>query len=705
MHHFIAKRARLFVRGPGRRASRGGYAGAVIASMSMAIVLGAPLAAAQAATPTFAAKADYATGTTPQSVAVADLGNGKQDLVVANKGSNTVSVLLGKGDGTYGGKVDYETGEAPTAVAVADLGNGKQDLVVANSGSNTVSVLLGNGDGTFKPQVEYETGEAPSAVAVADLGNGQQDIVVANQASNNVSVLLGKGDGTFEPKVDYKTGEAPTAVAIADLNGDKNPDLVVANSGSNSVSVLLGEGDGTFEPKADYETGKAPTAVAIGALGTVQQDVVVANKESNTVSVLLGKGDGTLEKKVDYETGTAPAAVAIANLGNGTPDLVVANSTANTVSVLLGKVGGTFAAKRDLGTGKGPQSVAVADLNGDGTLDLAVADAEANTVSVLLSVPTLETSAISAFAGQLYGTKSGAAPVTVTNGGTAPLTISTLATTGNFSASGCKTSVAPGQKCTISVVFGPKGYGTLKGSLTITSNALGSPKTINLSGTGLPPTAVVTTTPVESIFGSYVTLTGTVLSQGPGSFYFQYGTTSAYGSVTTTLPLASSSSPQVFGSTVALRPGVTYHYRIVASNLVGTVAGADQVFTLPPDEPFLARRHGRLHLASVLRRGLPLRVGDPSAATITITVYVDAKTAHLARLISPKQKSKAHVAIGSAKVKVRGTATTAVLVKIQAKLRRRLAALGQLKLLIKATGSTSNGVVGSPTQISLNLQR
>ena len=548
--------------------------------------------------------------------------------------------------------------------------------------------------------------QAPSAVAIANLGNGQQDLVVANKGSNNVSVLLGKGDGTFEPKVDYNTGEAPTAVAIADLNGDKNPDLVVANSGSNNVSVLLGEGGGTFEPKADYETGKDPTAVAIGALGTVQQDVVVANKGSNTVSVLLGtKAMGRSKTKVDYETGTAPARVAIANLGNGTPDLVVANSTANTVSVLLGKVGGTFAAKRDLGTGKGPQSVAVADLNGDGTLDLAVADAEANTVSVLLSVPTLETSAISAFAGQLFGTKSGAAPVTVTNGGTAPLTISALATTGNFSASGCKTSVAPGQKCTISVVFGPKGYGTLKGSLTITSNALGSPKTINLSGTGLPPKAVVTTTPPEGIFGEYVTLTGTVLSQGPGSFYFQYGTTSAYGSVTTTLPLASSSSPQLFASTVALQPGVTYHYRIVASNLVGTVAGADQVFTLPPNEPFLALRHGRLHLASVLRGGLPLRVGDPSAATITITVYVDAKTAHLARLISRKQKSKAHVAIGSAKVKVRGTATKAVLVKIQAKLRRRLAALGQLKLLIKATGSTSNGVVGSPTQISLNLQR
>ena len=621
MHHLITKRGRLFVRGPGRRASRG-YAGALIASMSLAIALGAPLAPAQAASPTFGAKADYATGTTPQSVAVANLGNGQQDLVVANKGSNTVSVLLGKGNGTFAPKVDYETGTAPTAVAVADLGNGKQDIVVANSGSNTVSVLLGKGDGTFEPKKDFPTGEVPSAVAIADLGNGTQDLVVANRKSNTVSVLLGNADGTFKPQTEFPTGNAPTAVATADLNGDKIPDVVVANSGSNSVSVLLAEGTGALEVQKEYETGKDPTAVAIGALGTVAQDVVVANKESNTISVLLGKGDGTLEPKVDYETGTAPAAVAMANLGNGQPDLVVANSTASTVSVLLGKVGGTFAAKRDFATGKGPQSVAIGDLNGDGIPDLAVADAEANTVSVLLSAPTVETSAIAPFAGQLFGTKSVAQTVTVTNGGEASLTISSLATAGNFSASGCKTPVAAGQKCAISVVFGPKGYGTLKGTLTITSNALGSPKTIALSGTGLPPKAVVTTTPVESIFGSYVTLTGTVLSQGPGSFYFQYGTTSAYGSVTTTLPLASSNSPQLFASTVALQPGLTYHYRIVANNLVGTVAGADQVFTLPPDEPFMARRHGRLHLASVLRGGLPLRVGDPSAAKIAITVYV-----------------------------------------------------------------------------------
>ena len=87
-------------------------------------------------------------------MAIGDLnGDGRPDLAAANYAANTVSVLLGNGDGTFGAKTDFATGTSPRSVAIGDLnGDGKPDLAVANSGSNTVSVLLGNGDGTFGTQ-------------------------------------------------------------------------------------------------------------------------------------------------------------------------------------------------------------------------------------------------------------------------------------------------------------------------------------------------------------------------------------------------------------------------------------------------------------------------------------------------------------------------------------------------------------------------
>ena len=85
-------------------------------------------------------------------------GDGKADIVVANIGSNTVSVLLGNGNGTFQAQQTFATGNDPISVAVGDVtGDGKADIVVANAGSNTVSALLGNGNGTFQAQQTFAT--------------------------------------------------------------------------------------------------------------------------------------------------------------------------------------------------------------------------------------------------------------------------------------------------------------------------------------------------------------------------------------------------------------------------------------------------------------------------------------------------------------------------------------------------------------------
>src|SRR5262249_4826131 len=89
--------------------------------------------------------------------------------------------------------VNYFAGTNPVAIVVADLnGDGNLDIAVANINGDSVSVLLGNGDGTFKDTVAYVTGGFPTAIATADFfhhRDGSLDLITADSASNMGSVI------------------------------------------------------------------------------------------------------------------------------------------------------------------------------------------------------------------------------------------------------------------------------------------------------------------------------------------------------------------------------------------------------------------------------------------------------------------------------------------------------------------------------------
>ena len=101
----------------------------------------------------------------PGAVALADLnGDGIPDLIVANSGGNNVLVYPGLGDGQFGPEVNggkgFFTGTDPVGVTVADLGNGRHDLVVADKGSNDVTILLNQAtaDGAATSPHRYRPG-------------------------------------------------------------------------------------------------------------------------------------------------------------------------------------------------------------------------------------------------------------------------------------------------------------------------------------------------------------------------------------------------------------------------------------------------------------------------------------------------------------------------------------------------------------------
>ncbi|HST30931.1 MAG TPA: PA domain-containing protein [Chthoniobacterales bacterium] len=135
------------------------------------------------------------------------------------------------------------------------------------------------------------------------------------------------------------------------------------------------------------------------------------------------------------------------------------------------------------------------------------------------------------------------------------------------------------------IAYGPTGAllwinPNLGGTVTNLATARG------LAGQPPVPVATAATTAATSVGSSSATLNGTVNPNGASTtVFFQYGTTTTYGSQTANQVFTGNSVQNATANVGSLIGGTMYHYRIVAKNAGGTTTGSDLTFTTAAATP------------------------------------------------------------------------------------------------------------------------
>ena len=327
----------------------------------------------------------YPVDGTVTGLSVRDYNNdGRADVIQLHIASGELSVRLSQPDGRLADPVFYPIGIRPSAQAVTDVNNDKQpDIVVADL-SGSISVRLGRADGSFGPEERYVLPKNLVghlyAIVAADFDNDGNVDLAAGYADCRVVFLKGDGKGHFSPAGYYDHplyfGYEARSMAAADLDGDGDLDLVGAGL-DGKISVIENEGDLLRTQKLKITSFESPGLTDVRSLQVLDEnkdgdwDIFVTGTAGNAL-FLGGKGISfTLQNRDTFKLDITGTSSVMADFdGDGSVDLAVADSHSNTLSVFTRK---NEASPWELAlTTSVPSAMylATGDLDGDGKPDL-----------------------------------------------------------------------------------------------------------------------------------------------------------------------------------------------------------------------------------------------------------------------------------------------------------------------------------------------
>ena len=441
-----------------------------------------------------AAQLTAVVGNHPIQLAEADFNrDGNVDLVVSNYSDNTVSILLGNGDGTFQPQTTFGTFSAPFGIAVGDLNDDAvQDLVVGNdSNGGGLNIFLGDGTGNFTVGTSLSGGSCLREPVLADLnGDGKLDIVAGSACGSEIEVYLGLGNGTFAGPSPVVASSATFGMVVADFNKDGILDLAAADFGNNTIDIYLGVGGGIFGAATQLSGMSDVTRLATGDFNHDGNVDLLAASGTSGIYILYGNGDGTFQTPISLASsgGIGYLAVAAADLnGDGNLDIVADDSNGAT-KIWFSAIDGSYQGPQLAGDGGIGYGLDLGNFLAAGGLDIAATSNATNQIKLFLPTIVISPSsenfgsvAVGSFAQQL---------LTITNNASTIVTISGISLTGantsDFSENNtCSSPLPTAGTCTVTVTFAPTAAGQRAATLTVTDDAPGSPQSASLAGTGL----------------------------------------------------------------------------------------------------------------------------------------------------------------------------------------------------------------------------
>lgn len=273
-------------------------------------------------------------------------------------------------------------GEGPRDIAALDFnGDGHIDLVTADTGGSTLTLLGKNPNGTFEFSSTVSLATTPHHLATFDLnGDGQDELIVSVglDAQGGLSVFSA-ASGTLMPLGEFFPLAGATRITAGDLDADGIPELAVVYSGG--LALLHNDG-GNLSLLSSFSPCTSPWSAVIADFdGNGRGDIAVACR--NEAKMFFDPILGPDRARSLGPTGQLYDLVVVDFDQNGTLDIAAADVTEHQMQLWLSPAVNADTTPISHLVHRGPVAIGAVDFERDGDTDLLVLAYEQRTLEIL----------------------------------------------------------------------------------------------------------------------------------------------------------------------------------------------------------------------------------------------------------------------------------------------------------------------------------